>query len=181
MKTEHLQLRKLEQDDLEHARLLHNLDDVRLNLTDPTEVNQLQQLEWFRTLCSSKSSERWAVYERTDPSYQPEAFVGVFRVDAIDHLNKSVMVGMDVHPTKRMKGYARETYLAFMKHFFEDLGFYRLYLLVLDTNVKAQKLYYSLGFKSEGRQIGAIIRDGKRHDYLMLSILQEDYARQTEQ
>lgn len=178
MNTERLTIRIMQHSDVELARMLHNRDDVLENLTDPTYVNEERQVEWFRHLCTSNTSQRFAVYtpaNACDPMCCPPQFVGVFRIDMLDYVNKSVMVGMDVAQEHRRKGYAKETYEYFLKYFFQTLGFNRVYLYVLETNPDALALYIKLGFHTEGRQRQAVFRHGRYVDYIMMSMLRAEY------
>jgi RimJ/RimL family protein N-acetyltransferase len=51
----------------------------------------------------------------------------------------------------------------------------RLYLLVLESNTIARALYDKVGLKTEGIQRKAVYKNGKYEDYIMMSILQEEY------
>jgi RimJ/RimL family protein N-acetyltransferase len=160
--------------DVELARILHNDPSVIRHLSDPTIINEEQQKKWFERLCNSSTSQRYVVYEK-DGFEDSNSFVGVFRIDSIDHHNKSVMVGMDVMPNKRKNGYAFETYTHFLHHFFHNENMNRVYLYVLETNSNASSLYKKLGFVEEGRQRQAIYRDGHYVDYVMMSILRCEF------
>jgi RimJ/RimL family protein N-acetyltransferase len=51
----------------------------------------------------------------------------------------------------------------------------RLWLLVLESNAHAIRLYQKQGFRLEGRMRQAVFRDGRYVDYLVMSILDGEY------
>ncbi len=76
---------------------------------------------------------------------------------------------------KKGKGYGRQI-LQWVKAFvFEELGYHRLWLDVLEDNGRARRLYESEGFVTEG-----VLRDGWRtgdryESMVMMSILESEY------
>lgn len=168
--TERLMIRILEREDLEPARLLHNEHSTLLMLTDVEHVSQAQQESWFQSVSLSKTSRRYAIREKSSRD-----FVGVFRVDHLDLKNRSVMIGLDIVPRHRGKGYAPEVYNWFLAYFFRQLGMHRVSLKVLDDNGRARRLYERLGFREEGRERDALFREGRFHDYICMSVLESEY------
>lgn len=166
----------MEKRHLEWARLLHNDPSTLFQLTDPEHVGEIQQLAWFEALANSKSSKRYVIECQIidNLSVLP---VGVFRVDNIDYKNRSVMVGLDLDPVFRGKGLAKQIYEHFLEYYFNQCGMNRIYLKVLETNERAKHVYKSVGFREEGRDRSAIFRDGKYRDYICMSILRDEYAR----
>jgi len=152
----------------EWARNLHNDPDVLRMLTDPHHVTPEEQLVWLSKIDSSSSSYRWVALSKGNA-------VGVVRIDQLDRHNKSVCVGLDIHKDFRGQGYAKPVYRAVFRHFFEDEKFHRVWLYVAAYNQVARNLYSSLGFTEEGVQRQALYKEGTYHDYIMMSILKEEY------
>lgn len=153
----------------EWARNLHNDPDVLKMLTDPHHVTSEEQLVWLAKIDFSSSSHRWVALCKGDA-------IGVVRIDQQDRHNKSVCVGLDIHKDFRGKGYAKSIYRAVFHHFFDKEKYQRVWLYVADYNTVARSLYTSLGFKEEGVQRAALLKDGTYHDYIMMSILKEEYT-----
>lgn len=177
-RTTNLIIRKLDEQDVELARILHNDKSVLSNLTDEREVDKISQSKWFQKLQISNTSNRYAIYQydkNLKDQYASESFVGIFREDVFDVHNKSVMIGMDVMPNMRRKGYAKETYDYMLHYYFNCMNLNRVYLFVISTNTNAFDLYKKLGFKEEGVQRQAIYRNNKFIDYIMMSILKSEY------
>lgn len=168
----------LEHDQIEWARKLHNESSTLYQLTDVEHVSESQQQAWFESISSSKTSKRYVVslnngYGHIEP-------IGIFRVDCLDFKNRSVMVGLDLHPSYRGKKLAAPIYMHFLEYYFDQLGMHRIYLKVLSTNERAKHVYEKLGFIVEGRERDAIFRNGMWNDYICMSILRSEYdARKT--
>ena len=163
-----IQIRELLLQDLEWARQLHNDPDVLCMLTDPTVITKEQQMEWYKNLCNTNSSKRLVALNEGSA-------IGLIRLDQIDKHNKSVCVGMDIHRSFRGKGFAKLIYRQLIKSLFEDYEFNRLWLLVANYNTVARKLYTKLGFLQEGIYRQALLKDGKYYDYVLMSILRDEY------
>ena len=163
-----IKFEELEEKDIEWARLLHNDPSVLKMLTDPREVSQDQQKKWFDSLKKSKNKKRLVVYVNDEK-------IGIIRLDEIDHNNKSIRVGLDVHKDFRNKGYGTLAYKKLLDYCFSELKFHRVYLMVAEYNKIALHLYEKLGFKKEGVMRQALFREGKYFDYIMMSILEEEY------
>jgi RimJ/RimL family protein N-acetyltransferase len=167
----HFYFRNMKHEHIEWARILHNDPEVLAMLTDPRIVSPDEQELWFTRLQSSSSSKRYVI----DLNYRSvNDHIGVFRVDQIDTRNKSMCIGLDIHKDHRGQGYAKPIYRQFMEWAFTEGNMNRLWLLVAGYNARAIKLYEGLGFKHEGVQREGLFKDGKYHDYLMMSVLKSE-------
>ena len=165
-----LSYRLIEQRDLERVRALHNDESVLSQLTNVEQVSEKQQQKWFETLSSSTMSKRFVVEHGS-------SFIGVFRVDLIDHVNGSVQVGLDIVEAFRGRGLACPIYEHFMSYFFDQVRMNRVHLKVIDTNLRAIHVYEKLGFIVEGRDRQALFRDGEHRDYVCMSILRSEWSK----
>lgn len=163
-------IRLLEPTDLEPARLLHNDETTLLNLSDPLPVSAEQQEAWYASMSTSRSSRRFSILEA-----ETGTFVGLFRIDHMDMINRSVCIGLDIVQARRGRGFARIVYDYFIDYFFNTVGMNRLFLVTLDHNQAARSLYKSLGMQEEGRHREAIWRGGRFVDLVQMSLLRADY------
>jgi RimJ/RimL family protein N-acetyltransferase len=160
----------MEQDDVEPARLMHNDPTTLLNLSDVRHISQAEQFRWFESVSLAAKSRRYAVREA-----ETNCFIGLFRIDSLDLVNKSASVGLDIAREYRGRGLAKVIYSYFFQYLFMHMGLNRLELVTLATNNIALSLYRKLGFTEEGRLRKAIWRDGSYQDLLIFSILQSEY------
>ena len=76
------------------------------------------------------------------------------------------------------KGLGRDTVRAIKKYTFETLGFHRLWLEVLETNVRAKALYASEGFVEEGVHREAMRQGDRFLSLIVMAMLAGEYAPQ---
>jgi RimJ/RimL family protein N-acetyltransferase len=177
-KYQDILFRPVEEGDLENLRRLRNDSSTWVHLTDPNLISPSMQQFWFKRICESTDIKAFSVFENNlaSPTIQEGDFLGFIRMDQIDSVNRSARIGCDIVPEKRGKGYGKKIYEALLKYFFDDCNFNRLWLCVLDTNLIARCLYMKIGFKEEGKYRQAVWRDGKWHDYIIMSILRDEYC-----
>ena len=173
--------RPIEQRDLERVRHLRNDPSTWVYLGGVDHVTPDQQAAWFCSLQDDKTRAYYTAFiNQIDPDFPIATegpFLGVIRTDEIDLQNRSIRVGLDIDPTKRGQGCATKLYCALLKWLFDYRNFHRVHLAVLESNTIGLKLYLNAGFKEEGRQRDAIWRDGAWRDYLLMSILEDEYRR----
>ena len=164
----------IEERHIEWARQVHNEHDTLLFLHDVTHVSQDAQREWFRRVSAPASSSKRYIVEIWDEcDWQP---AGIFRVDNLDLINRSVMVGLDIDPSYRGIGISKLAYEHFHRYFFNSLGINRVHLKVIESNVRAISLYRDMGYVEEGRERQAVYRDGKFIDGICMSLLREEWV-----
>ena len=168
--------REIMEADLPLITAMRNDFSTWTQLGDPRFLKAGLQRRWLDGL--NQSSDRFyfmavpmagSRFENAGPP------VGLIRMDEYDLVNKSLRVGADVVPSMRKKGYGAQIYSAMESYAFDWLGMHRIWLLVLDTNTPARKLYQSRGFKVEGKMRQAIFRAGAWRDYVMMSMLEPEY------
>lgn len=170
LETNRLQIRLMEESDLETVRQIHNQSETIFFLSDPFHVSEEEQVQWFKRLSLSRSSRRYVIQSK-----DLNVICGVIRLDRIDHTNKSLEIGADVSKDYRRRGIALEAYGCILQYVFSSLGMNRVSLVTLASNVAAKSLYKRLGFKIEGKQRKAIFRNGKYEDLIMMSLLSNEF------
>jgi RimJ/RimL family protein N-acetyltransferase len=176
---EDIGIRPIQEGDLEAVRRIRNDETTFRNLTDARMITPAMQRAWFDAIGTAKDRAYFVVVkverDGVHPIMTEGAVVGMVRTTEIDTANRSVCVGADVAPEWRGKGYGTKIYRAFLRYLFRTLGFNRAWLLVIETNAVARKLYENVGFKVEGVQRQAIWRDGRWQDYVSMSLLKDEY------
>ncbi len=166
---DNLGLRVVEEPDLEAIRSLRNDPSTWVHLTDPHLITCDAQRRWFDGLAGRPDRIYFTVFDETHP------FIGIVRMDEYDPTNRSIRVGADVVPLLRNRGYGRKIFSAIKKYCFDILNLHRIWLAVLENNGHALRLYQKQGFQVEGRYRGAIFRDGRYLDYVLMSLLEKEY------
>lgn len=173
-----LGFRPVEERDLEQIRKLRNDPTTWIYLTDITQINERQQQRWFDSLLDSGRQRMYFTIvseEKEFPISTEGDFLGIIRFDSVDVNNRNVRVGADIVPEKRGRGIGTRAYGAILKFCFDHWNMHRIWLCVLEDNEIAKKLYKNVGFSEEGRLRQAVFRDGCWKDYIVMSILDEEY------
>ncbi len=158
----------LEQD-LNMIRALRNEFGTWSQLTDPRPLGDSDQKAWLLSLGARAGKFYFVVYTKEEP------FVGMVRMDEYDPINRSIRVGADVSTDLRRRGFGRRIYEGLKRYCFGYLNIHRMWLEVLESNDRAVSLYQKQGFQEEGRLREAVFRDGKYLDYIVMSLLEEEY------
>ena len=176
-----LGIRPIEHRDLEAIRLLRNDDSTFSQLTFAEMITPAQQEAWFDALGTAKDRAYFTVvtvkHDPDHPILSEGEFVGMIRTTEIDRINRSICIGADVAPAMRGQGYGTRIYQALLKYLFDDLAFHKCWLMVLESNAVARRLYESIGFQYDGIHREAIWRGGAWRDYVLMSILETEYRR----
>lgn len=170
-------IRAIEEEDLSFLSECRNNPETWKYLGALDFVNEVKQLQWWRTASLDKSKAYFVFCLREHPLLTPLTKIGFIRMDEIDHFNKSIRIGGDIHPDFRGKGYGTKMYKLLLEYCFNQLNMHRVWLLVLADNYVAMNLYNKMGLRGEGTQREAIFRDGKYQDYVMMSILDSEYKK----
>lgn len=167
-------IRPIEDRDLEKMVKLRGHPRVWMGLGDIEMINLRAQEEWFKRLQGDNKRRYYILCsENID-------FLGIARMDEIDWIDRSIRVGGDILPEYHGQGYGTKLFELLKKYCFDYLNMHRMWLLVLESNVIAQKLYSKAGFVEEGRQRQAIFRDGRYQDYIMMSLLKPEWEAQVQ-
>ena len=174
---EDVAIRAIEQKDLAFLAECRNDPSTWQQLGTLDFANEVKQLEWWKTSSLDKSKAYFVFTLREHPLFELANNVGFVRLDEIDHVNKSIRIGGDIHPNYRGKGLGTKMYKLLFRYCFDELGMNRLWLFVLDSNRVARNLYLKMGMIEEGCQEQAIIRNGIYHNYIMMRILRSEWVR----
>lgn len=75
------------------------------------------------------------------------------------------------------KGYGTEAIRLLLDYAFGCLNFHRVALGVVDFNERALRFYEKIGFKREGIQRDGYFYDHAYHDFVMMSMLEDEFNR----
>lgn len=143
-------------------------------LTDVGFITEAQQEAWFESISKPDVKRRYLMAV-SDVAPIKWTQLGIVRMDEIDLAHRSVRVGCDVFKEFRKQGVGTQIMQKLLSLVFDEMNMHRAWLLVADWNIAAKKLYLKVGFQTEGAQREALFRHGKYQDYVMMSILQEEY------
>jgi RimJ/RimL family protein N-acetyltransferase len=155
----------------DHEWLIHNRNDFETwsNLGSPLPVWEHKQGDW---LASLGEHQMFFLGFYGPGTVSP---IGVLRLTDIDWVNRNACVGLYIFKSYRGKGYASGLFRILLEYCFLHLGLHRTWLLVLDTNNIASRVYEKNGFKREGVMRQHIFRNGEYQDYVLMGLLREEF------
>ena len=150
-------------------------NDVQfLRLYDIVPAVPKQQREVKRLLDSFiDSTEKYIFAVRIRES---DEIIGIIGFDEIIWSNSVATLFIGIGDNRNTdRGLGKEALQLLLDFGFNELNFYRIQLFVISYNVVAIHLYESQGFIKEGIFRKFILREGKRYDLFLYSILREEW------
>jgi len=100
-------------------------------------------------------------------------FIGLFD---LYHQHGDTLVAIALGERKYLgNGYGTDAMRVMLCYAFNELNLRRVGLIVFEYNPRAIRSYEKAGFIPEGRIRGAILREGKRWDWLYMGILRDEW------
>ena len=175
-----IRFRAVEHDDLPTFQKYVNDPEVTAGLGIYLPLSILDEEDWFAGVRKHPPDERNLVIEIRHPNpetgedtWKMIGGTGFFNLDKrVRCAEFGIMIG---DKTCWDQGYGAEAVRLLCRHGFSTLNLNRIYLRVLETNPRAIRAYEKAGFTHEGRQRQAWYKDGRYYDFLVMSILKEEY------
>jgi len=150
------------------------LQDTEMNLlTGSQKAFTREEIEaWIRKI-SVKNEDR---FDSIIILKETGELLGEVVLNDIDHTNKSANIRIGIQGTQhRGKGYGTEALLLLLRYGFEKLNLHRVHLGVYVFNPRAIHVYEKIGFHREGVERDALYMDGKFHDLITMSMLEDEF------
>lgn len=109
-------------------------------------------------------------------SKETKELLGEVVLNEIDSANRSANIRIGIQgSSNRGKGHGTEAMILTLRHGFETLKLHRIHLGVYPFNPRAIHVYKKIGFQQEGIQRDALYQDGKFHDMIEMSLLEDEF------
>ena len=103
--------------------------------------------------------------------------IGFTTFSSLDGDNGSVLFHITIGERDAWgRGLGTEATELMLEHAFERLGLHRVGLSVFSYNLRAIRAYEKAGFRIEGRQREAILRDGRYWDEIQMGVLVDEWV-----
>jgi diamine N-acetyltransferase len=112
--------------------------------TSPRRMAPDQRNRWFEDVVQRQHQIPFAVDDEQGD------LIGRLFLRHVRRDERSAVLGIDLHPARLSQRYGTEALGAFLRYFFEDMGFERMLLSVAAHNTRARRCYESLGFVNIG-------------------------------
>ncbi len=185
--SDRIRFRAIDRDDLPTFLNWINDPEVRQGIGIYLPFSMADEEDWFEGMRKHPANEHnlaievrltseqagKPVMDESEESWKMIGSCGFFNLDG---RNRSSEFGITIGDKSYWnKGFGTEAVRLLVQHGFNTLNLNRIYLRVLENNLRAIRAYEKAGFTHEGRQRQAEFRDGKYIDLLVMSILKDEF------
>jgi RimJ/RimL family protein N-acetyltransferase len=105
-----------------------------------------------------------------------DQLIGFVAFDGINWQHGETFVAIGIgDPAYRGNGYGTDAMRVMLRYGFMELNLNRIQLDAFSYNERAIKSYLKAGFVEEGRQRGMLLRNGRRWDFVYMSVLRDEW------
>ena len=166
-------LRPFSEDDLSYVQKWSNDSKIRRLTGEIAPMSRQEAEEFYKHLRADKDRVWFAVVlKRGNRVIGEVGLLRMFRPWRCTDM--SIIIG---EKNTWGKGYGTEAGRLLLKYAFERLKFHRVSIGVVGFNDRAIRFWKSLGFKKEGVQKDGYYCDNEFSDFVMMSILEDQFKR----
>ena len=171
-----LTLRRFEREDVAHVRRWMDDPELRTLVGATSALSEEEAAKWFERVGNDPSRIWYAIVVDEDDAVVGEA--GLLRlVPEWRTTDMTIIIG---EPDRRGKGYGSEAGRLLLDLAFNYLGLHRVAIGVVGFNDGALSFWRRLGFREEGVQRQGYFHDGAFHDFVMMSVLEDEWRARPE-
>jgi diamine N-acetyltransferase len=164
-------LRPLGREDLVYLRKWSEDAEIRALIGETRPMSGADCERFLEQVRVDERKEWFAVVTTKNNRVIGEA--GLLRMDPLWRTTDvSIIIG---EKEEWGKGYGSETVLLLLDHAFRHLAFHRVAIGVVGFNERALRFWAKAGFRKEGVQRDGYYYDGRYHDFVMMSILDDEF------
>ena len=164
-------LRALEKEDLICIQKWSNDPEIRKLTGEVASMGQADADKFLERVYNDNTREWFVIIIKENEQLIGEA--GLLRMfHAWRTTDISIIIG---EKNAWGKGYGTESILLLLDYAFRRLNFHRVAIGVVGFNEKAIRFWEKIGFKKEGIQRDGYYYKHKYHDFVMMSILEDEF------
>lgn len=162
-------LRKLAKKDV--GRMLEWMHDPEVSSCFRTDFTKMtkKDVENFIENSFTKDDVNFAFVDENDN------YLGTISLKHISKVDKNAEYAIVTHRDAQGTGAAFRATMDILKYAFEELGLHRVYLNVLEDNIRANKFYEKCRFNYEGKFIDHFFLRGKYHNLNWYGITKKQF------
>lgn len=173
MDGKRIYLRPLDMDDLETFQRWFNNPELRMFLMLPYPITKEGEREILEKMMKSKDDVVLSIVMKRD-----DRLIGNVGLHRFNRISRSAMLGIAIGDlAMASKGYGTEAMELMLDHGFKTLNLHRIDLFVHEFNARGIAAYKKIGFVEEGRKRDGLFADGKYHDEILMSILEDEWMK----
>lgn len=167
LEGEKVNLRTVEEEDLEFIRNTYNHPEVRNSINSRKPANLEQEKEFFKDTVSNDESTQLLICSEEEP-------VGLISLSPKNE-PRVAEIGLWLHPEHHGNGYGTEASRLMIDYGFKETTYHRIYARVYESNKASQHIWEKIGFQKEGELREQIYRNGEFEDTYIYGILENEW------
>lgn len=167
LEGENVELRTVEEEDLEFLRDGVNHPEVRVHLDNKSPQNLVNQEEFFEEQICGDGSIHLLICRNEEPM----GIISLF----LNSTEKAGELGIWLHPDYHGKGYGTEASKIVIEHAFQQLDYHRVWARAHSHNEPSQRVWEKLGFTHEGTLRHHVYTEGEHKDVHYYGLLEGEY------
>jgi RimJ/RimL family protein N-acetyltransferase len=157
------------------GRWQRNSEMHRLLDTEPMTMYSLQARKGFSERAASALPTNVVIFHLR--TLADDRLIGFMELREINYQHGDAWLGMAIGDRENWnQGYGSDALRLLARYAFDELGLKRITLDVFAYNRRAVRAYEKVGFRIEGVERGAVLREGQRSDIVVMGLLQDDWA-----
>jgi len=169
LEGEKINLRTVEEEDLEFLRENINRKEVRTHLTARKPVNLEQEKQFFEEVISSEKNTHLAI------SIENE-IIGIISLEENKERTGVAEIGIWIDPENHGNGYGTEAAELITNYGFNELNFHRIMARAHEGNKGSQEIWEKLGFEKEGELRDQVYREGEFINAYLYGVLEQEWS-----
>ncbi|GAA3758412.1 RimJ/RimL family protein N-acetyltransferase [Spinactinospora alkalitolerans] len=170
----------------DHVRLVPLAEEHAEALYESTQDPETRRLMGTHRIFTLGEVREWCAERAAQPDRLDLAIIeqagdrhlGELSLMDVDRYNESAAYRIALSAIEFTgRGLGREATRLLLEYAFERIGLHRVSLEVYAFNMRAIAAYRACGFAVEGRLRDALLWEGRRHDALVMSVLERDFRR----
>jgi ribosomal-protein-alanine N-acetyltransferase len=162
-------LRTIEEEDLEFIRDSFNQPEVWKNLDYKIPQNLKQEREFFEEVISSEDSVNLAICSDNQ-------LMGLIELKEQENGDGVAEIGIWIAPDYHGNGYGTEASKLLVDHAFKELRYHKVYARAFESNKASQTVWKKLGFEKEGELREQAYRKGSYEDTYIYGVLEDEWS-----
>lgn len=158
-------LRRLEEKDIPFMLEWMHDEEINLGFQKPFLQATEETAKAFIQNSFSEEDQHFAFVNEKDE------YLGTISLKHISHLNEKAEYAIVTRKCAQGTGAAKKATQELLQYAFTKLHLHKVYLSVLEENIRAQKFYEKCGFVLEGKEIDAVRIRGAFHNHLWYGII----------
>lgn len=143
-------LRKLEEKDIPYMLEWMHDEDINKGFQKPFLQATEETAREFILHSFDEEFQHFAIVNEDDE------YLGTISLKRINYRNKNAEYAIVLRKKAQGTGIAQSATLELLNYAFQELKLHKIYLSVLENNVRARKMYERCGFKQEGISVDEV-------------------------